>query len=514
MPSYPLYPQPVIKYETLSNLSAGDFVTLVSTGLNSFKVDKVAVDSYNLYFGFVTSSYSIGNIATITPLNYVNASLVGLVPGDIYYADPTSPGGITNVLPTGVICIQQVGIALNSTSLDTQYRKLIEGSGGGGGGSPTGPAGGDLNGTYPNPGVTWANGAPTYNLLYYPLSSNPAGYITSAALAPYLTSAAAALTYYPIPTGTISDYIRGDGSIAAFPSIPSFTPSDLTKVDDTNVTLTLGGTPATSLLQAVSLTLGWTGTLADSRIASATTWNTAYSERLSALTTTGSSGAATLIANTLNIPNYTLSGLGGVPTSRNLTINGTTQDLSADRTWSVGDVFTSGSYANPAWITSLAWSKITGTPITLSGYGITAAVKDEVYFTIPFFPATLSPADSTTYYIGGGAIVPSTTAANQDMSLGYNFTVIGCVINISANTTAGTTETSSAYIRNVTTSTSTLMGTFTTNGSSTVVISTTLTGLSINVDAAHTFCFEWRTPAWATNPVSTSCRVYLICKRR
>lgn len=39
----------------------------------------------------------------------------------------------------------------------------------------------------------------------------------------------------------------------------------LTKVDDTNVTLTLGGTPATSLLAATSLTLGWTGLLASSR---------------------------------------------------------------------------------------------------------------------------------------------------------------------------------------------------------------------------------------------------------
>lgn len=39
----------------------------------------------------------------------------------------------------------------------------------------------------------------------------------------------------------------------------------LTKVDDTNVTLTLGGTPATSLLRAVSLTLGWTGILSSSR---------------------------------------------------------------------------------------------------------------------------------------------------------------------------------------------------------------------------------------------------------
>ena len=45
----------------------------------------------------------------------------------------------------------------------------------------------------------------------------------------------------------------------------TITPAALTRVDDTNVTLTLGGTPATALLQAVSLTLGWTGTLAETR---------------------------------------------------------------------------------------------------------------------------------------------------------------------------------------------------------------------------------------------------------
>lgn len=47
----------------------------------------------------------------------------------------------------------------------------------------------------------------------------------------------------------------------------------LSKTDDTNVTLTLGGTPSTALLKATSLTLGWSGTLADARITSAATWN-------------------------------------------------------------------------------------------------------------------------------------------------------------------------------------------------------------------------------------------------
>jgi hypothetical protein len=40
---------------------------------------------------------------------------------------------------------------------------------------------------------------------------------------------------------------------------------DLTKTDDTNVTLALGGTPTAALYSAVSLTLGWTGQLALSR---------------------------------------------------------------------------------------------------------------------------------------------------------------------------------------------------------------------------------------------------------
>lgn len=39
----------------------------------------------------------------------------------------------------------------------------------------------------------------------------------------------------------------------------------LTRVNDTNVTVTLGGTPTTALLAATSLTMGWAGTLAVGR---------------------------------------------------------------------------------------------------------------------------------------------------------------------------------------------------------------------------------------------------------
>jgi hypothetical protein len=62
--------------------------------------------------------------------------------------------------------------------------------------------------------------------------------------------------------GTASQVLRVNsaGTALAFQSSAA-----LTKVDDTNVTLTLGGTPTTALLDATSLTLGWTGTLAIAR---------------------------------------------------------------------------------------------------------------------------------------------------------------------------------------------------------------------------------------------------------
>lgn len=54
-----------------------------------------------------------------------------------------------------------------------------------------------------------------------------------------------------------------------------------------------------------------------------------------------------------------------------LTINGVTQDLTLSRSWTVGDIQSSGTYSNPSWLTALGWSKVSSTPTTLAGYGIT-----------------------------------------------------------------------------------------------------------------------------------------------
>ncbi len=71
-----------------------------------------------------------------------------------------------------------------------------------------------------------------------------------------------------ITAGAGISVANGDG-IAGNPTITAtaavVVPDALTKGDDTNVTLTLGGTPATALLKATSITAGWAGSLAVAR---------------------------------------------------------------------------------------------------------------------------------------------------------------------------------------------------------------------------------------------------------
>ncbi len=69
---------------------------------------------------------------------------------------------------------------------------------------------------------------------------------------------------------TLTGYVKGTGTTAftASATIPASDISSgaaLTKVDDTNVTLTLGGSPSTALLAATSITAGWTGQLSVAR---------------------------------------------------------------------------------------------------------------------------------------------------------------------------------------------------------------------------------------------------------
>jgi len=116
--------------------------------------------------------------------------------------------------------------------------------------------------------------------------------------------------------GASGRYLSSSGSAPQWSA-----PAALTKTDDTNVTLTLGGSASTALLNAASLTLGWTGTLAVSRGG----------------TGTGTAG----ITAFNNITGYTASGATGT-TSTNLVFSTspsiTTPTLVGDVTMSTGNL--------------------------------------------------------------------------------------------------------------------------------------------------------------------------------
>jgi predicted heme/steroid binding protein len=155
---------------------------------------------------------------------------------------------------------------------------------------------------------------------------------------------------------------------------------------------TITGTGTISITQSGSASDGYL---------SSTDWNTFNNKQGTiSLTTTGNSGSSTLISNVLNVPTYTLAGLGGVPTTRTLSINGVSFDLSADRSWSVGTLTGSGNVNYvPKWNGS---TSLTDSLLFDSGAGVgvgTASINASALFQM----------DSTTR----GFLPPRMTAAQR-----------------------------------------------------------------------------------------------------
>jgi hypothetical protein len=120
-------------------------------------------------------------------------------------------------------------------------------------------------------------------ITYQPASGAGSGTVTSVALSaptgfsvsgsPIVSSGTLTLAFttgYGIPplmTGNSGKFLTTNGTTMSWVNIAGtdVTGAALTEVDDTNVTMTLGGTPSTALLRSVSMTLGWAGQLAVSR---------------------------------------------------------------------------------------------------------------------------------------------------------------------------------------------------------------------------------------------------------
>jgi len=119
------------------------------------------------------------------------------------------------------------------------------------------------------------------------------------------------------------------------------------------------------------------------------------------LTTTNSSGPATYTGGAINVPNYTLSGLGGVVATRNLTINGVTFDLSADRSWTVGAAAGVSSFNTRTGAVSLTSGDVTSalgyTPLTSfnTRTGAVSLTSGDVTGALGFTPIGLTSIGAT-----------------------------------------------------------------------------------------------------------------------
>lgn len=216
---------------------------------------------------------------------------------------------------------------------------------------------------------------------------------------PITTNAATDLMYFgQSPYGATDDAAMTYANFAAQFGA-SYTPAALTKTDDTNVTLTLGGTPATALLQATSLTLGWTGTLAETRGGTAQSTYTL---------------GDTLYSSAAN----TLSKLAGnITTTKQYLSQTGTGVVSAAPIWSAVD----GADITGAALTKTDDTNVTltlgGTPATalLRAASLTLGWTGQLSLTRGGTNAALTASNGGIFYstATAGAILAGTATANQ-----------------------------------------------------------------------------------------------------
>ena len=211
----------------------------------------------------------------------------------------------------------------------------------------------------------------------------------------------------------------------------STTVTGLLKGNGTAISAATAGTDYQAALTGTGLVASSGGTI--SYVANnSSDWNTAYSQRLSSLTTTGNSGAATLIGNVLNVPNYTAAGIGAIAATRTIATTTPLQgggDLSADRTLSI----LQASSTQDGYLSSANWVTFNGKQNALSGTGIVKSTAG----TITYLTDNSSNWD-TAFGWGNHAsagYLLSSTAASTYTPQTRNLTIDGVTQNLTADRT-------------------------------------------------------------------------------
>lgn len=198
---------------------------------------------------------SFGLVQFIGTLRGIDTS--SFVDGDVLWYNSAIAGGLTKVKPSAPNIKVQVAAVISATNNGTILVRVTTGS--------------ELGGTDSNVQIASPS---TNDLLQYdgalgywknvPLSGVSVGTTTNLA-----SGAAGSIPYQSgpdvttmLPIGAGNQYLKVNSGGTA-PQWSS--PAALTGASDTNVTVTLGGSSSTALLNAASITMGWTGTLSVTR---------------------------------------------------------------------------------------------------------------------------------------------------------------------------------------------------------------------------------------------------------
>ena len=203
-------------------------------------------------------------------------------------------------------------------------------------------------------------------------------------------------------------------------NVPTYTLAGLGGISlaSLGATAPLGYNSSTGVFSVSAASGSTAGTL------SSTDWNTFNNKQNAVtLTTTGSTGAATFSGGTLNIPIYTLSGLGGGPGgssgnvqynngsggfsgTANMLINSSEIDL-LSRTYSVTPAAPAAGYARPYADNSLGRDELFVQPSVGNAYGLQPLISEErkgefttngtALQTIGFYASAISTAGTAAF---------------------------------------------------------------------------------------------------------------------
>lgn len=121
-----------------------------------------------------------------------------------------------------------------------------------------------------------------------------------------------------------------------------------------------------------------------------------------------------------------------------------------------------------------------------------------------------SPSDATTYYVGASSTFMATTETSRRWRFPYATTIRTAMLSL-GQTTAGSNETVSVYLRNSTAGTETLVGTFTSDFTGGTGAHFNFSGLSIAIpNTTDYWTFKIVCPTWVTNPTGWTGSFFVI----